>query len=119
MTIQGARRASQPPRRLNMAALLLFVPLPLQPTERMTAQLAAGQLLHPLHGLNQRQRLYAGAITHGIQHQHQVLGRQVASRSGREGAAAQTTDGTDRKSTRLNSSHVKISYAVLCVKKKM
>src|SRR5690606_41297451 len=25
----------------------------------------------------------------------------------------------DRKSTRLNSSHVKISYAVLCLKKKM
>src|SRR5690606_6762169 len=27
--------------------------------------------------------------------------------------------GVDRKSTRLNSSHVKISYAVLCLKKKM
>src|SRR5690606_20503992 len=28
------------------------------------------------------------------------------------------TDGKDRKSTRLNSSHVKISYAVFCLKKK-
>src|SRR5690606_39645782 len=27
--------------------------------------------------------------------------------------------GGDRKSTRLNSSHVKISYAVFCLKKKM
>src|SRR5690606_26689103 len=27
-------------------------------------------------------------------------------------------DATDRKSTRLNSSHVKISYAVFCLKKK-
>src|SRR5690606_41970109 len=27
-------------------------------------------------------------------------------------------DPTDRKSTRLNSSHVKISYAVFCLKKK-
>src|SRR5690606_41468995 len=27
-------------------------------------------------------------------------------------------DGADRKSTRLNSSHVKISYAVFCLKKK-
>src|SRR5688572_31179733 len=27
-------------------------------------------------------------------------------------------DGTDRKSTRLNSSHSQISYAVLCLKKK-
>src|SRR5690606_39524887 len=39
--------------------------------------------------------------------------------------AAPTTDGpaprrgsSDRKSTRLNSSHVKISYAVFCLKKK-
>src|SRR5690606_42081862 len=32
-------------------------------------------------------------------------------------AAVERTDG-DRKSTRLNSSHVKISYAVFCLKKK-
>src|SRR5436309_12583583 len=33
--------------------------------------------------------------------------------------AAQTQPGpVDRKSTRLNSSHVKISYAVFCLKKK-
>src|SRR5690606_40423208 len=29
-----------------------------------------------------------------------------------------TADRIDRKSTRLNSSHVKISYAVFCLKKK-
>src|SRR5690606_40244325 len=29
-----------------------------------------------------------------------------------------TVSGADRKSTRLNSSHVKISYAVFCLKKK-
>src|SRR5438067_8379691 len=29
-----------------------------------------------------------------------------------------TSPGTDRKSTRLNSSHVSISYAVFCLKKK-
>src|SRR5690349_22563073 len=28
-------------------------------------------------------------------------------------------DSTDRKSTRLNSSHVEISYAVFCLKKKI
>src|SRR5690606_39441927 len=28
-------------------------------------------------------------------------------------------EGKDRKSTRLNSSHVKISYAVFCLKKKI
>src|SRR5699024_11943764 len=30
----------------------------------------------------------------------------------------QATEETDRKSTRLNSSHVSISYAVFCLKKK-
>src|SRR5256885_3890322 len=48
--------------------------------------------------------------------------------SGIAGAASITTgayhtcallgDGTDRKSTRLNSSHLVISYAVFCLKKK-
>src|SRR5256886_2844387 len=32
--------------------------------------------------------------------------------------AAAGPDGTDRKSTRLNSSHSQISYAVFCLKKK-
>src|SRR5690349_22143298 len=41
---------------------------------------------------------------------HQCRGR----RGGRGGAAR----GRDRKSTRLNSSHVEISYAVFCLKKK-
>src|SRR6266496_5329484 len=31
---------------------------------------------------------------------------------------ARGLDGSDRKSTRLNSSHVEISYAVFCLKKK-
>src|SRR6266511_5810808 len=31
---------------------------------------------------------------------------------------AGVAEGRDRKSTRLNSSHVKISYAVFCLKKK-
>src|SRR5207253_8862191 len=34
------------------------------------------------------------------------------------GGAAQVTANADRKSTRLNSSHVAISYAVFCLKKK-
>src|SRR6266496_6309860 len=35
-----------------------------------------------------------------------------------EGPAAAFTLRRDRKSTRLNSSHVEISYAVFCLKKK-
>src|SRR5690606_40173395 len=34
------------------------------------------------------------------------------------GAITSLMTSTDRKSTRLNSSHVKISYAVFCLKKK-
>src|SRR5947207_4477462 len=36
----------------------------------------------------------------------------------RAGAEAQRAVGADRKSTRLNSSHTVISYAVFCLKKK-
>src|SRR5207249_10646311 len=35
-----------------------------------------------------------------------------------QGAARAVDRGRDRKSTRLNSSHVSISYAVFCLKKK-
>src|SRR5947199_6566550 len=35
-----------------------------------------------------------------------------------ESAAAKTNQAQDRKSTRLNSSHLGISYAVFCLKKK-
>src|SRR5690349_23454973 len=41
---------------------------------------------------------------------------QSASRVGR--CASTSARDTDRKSTRLNSSHVEISYAVFCLKKK-
>src|SRR6266496_1889492 len=41
---------------------------------------------------------------------------RTARRPGRRGAARRGS--ADRKSTRLNSSHVEISYAVFCLKKK-
>src|SRR3989442_8983170 len=43
-------------------------------------------------------------------------GTTGAVRGGRPGPVA--LRGSDRKSTRLNSSHVRISYAVFCLKKK-
>src|SRR3712207_7555905 len=44
----------------------------------------------------------------------------IAPPGGAEARVAQGTDqaGQDRKSTRLNSSHANISYAVFCLKKK-
>src|SRR3989442_8545776 len=38
--------------------------------------------------------------------------------AGQAGGAGHDRTGLDRKSTRLNSSHVRISYAVFCLKKK-
>src|SRR3989442_7237008 len=42
----------------------------------------------------------------------------VNSNSLRPAARAASDTSSDRKSTRLNSSHVRISYAVFCLKKK-
>src|SRR5699024_10797533 len=47
----------------------------------------------------------------------QIEGQQLAQFQGHEGGL-QGEQGGDRKSTRLNSSHVSISYAVFCLKKK-
>src|SRR5471030_3400759 len=44
--------------------------------------------------------------------------RPVACRRGLWGRASEPTRSPDRKSTRLNSSHLGISYAVFCLKKK-
>src|SRR2546430_13497392 len=47
------------------------------------------------------------------------LGARRGRRLGRgAGAGGATHGGADRKSTRLNSSHSQISYAVFCLKKK-
>src|SRR3712207_7842811 len=45
-----------------------------------------------------------------------AAGGEGAAGAGFGGTA--NTNGTDRKSTRLNSSHANISYAVFCLKKK-
>src|SRR3712207_7293678 len=48
-----------------------------------------------------------------------TAGRAPADGSGRSGAGVPgVSEISDRKSTRLNSSHANISYAVFCLKKK-
>src|SRR5437773_7020510 len=44
--------------------------------------------------------------------------QQTADRLDQAGGRAVLPGGEDRKSTRLNSSHITISYAVFCLKKK-
>src|SRR5436309_10509230 len=56
------------------------------------------------------------ALGEGGEHHH-VIGRPEEW-SRRPRSADQRRSTSDRKSTRLNSSHVKISYAVFCLKKK-
>src|SRR3712207_7054218 len=51
-----------------------------------------------------------GELRHGLDGRLRVVADEL-----REAAEA---DGVDRKSTRLNSSHANISYAVFCLKKK-
>src|SRR3712207_8435648 len=48
----------------------------------------------------------------------QVRDRDVVRRAVGEDPLDAAQDGRDRKSTRLNSSHANISYAVFCLKKK-
>src|SRR5690554_7342369 len=43
---------------------------------------------------------------------------RIAPACARSSGGARTSGRTDRKSTRLNSSHVRISYAGFCLKKK-
>src|SRR3712207_7661643 len=61
----------------------------------------------------QRRRVHGLDPRDGAQRRLQGLG-VAAPEHGDQGTAA----GGDRKSTRLNSSHANISYAVFCLKKK-
>src|SRR5947207_11349853 len=47
-----------------------------------------------------------------------VFAAQAAANASASGCAEPTPGSSDRKSTRLNSSHTVISYAVFCLKKK-
>src|SRR5690606_41643311 len=51
-------------------------------------------------------------------HQHGSHDAATTKKSGKQ-TGTQAETHRDRKSTRLNSSHVKISYAVFCLKKKL
>src|SRR5207302_11236302 len=52
-------------------------------------------------------------LEHGVIHIHRAWDRRAKAIK-----STKTGHSRDRKSTRLNSSHVKISYAVFCLKKK-
>src|SRR3712207_8295714 len=60
----------------------------------------------------------AALVQHGVQDGHLIAQLGVGERGLRSDRAARAYLRRDRKSTRLNSSHANISYAVFCLKKK-
>src|SRR5690349_23647494 len=65
-------------------------------------------------------RSYVRTPVHPSAQGVQQLGRELPGEVGGAGEHGEVVDrwAVDRKSTRLNSSHVEISYAVFCLKKK-
>src|SRR5436309_4069184 len=57
-----------------------------------------------------------GGLRHGLDHLDAPAVTDVLQAGGQGGIGHESLDLADRKSTRLNSSHVKISYAVFCLK---
>src|SRR5256885_10860436 len=65
--------------------------------------------------------LHRGGRVGGEGAEDHALGERLGGKEGGHRArrhAGRLVDGGDRKSTRLNSSHLVISYAVFCLKKK-
>src|SRR3712207_8588418 len=78
-------------------------------------------LFRSRHGDGQRAAVPAGAHRRGDPAAHAAPAAARAPRHRGRGALRERVDGGrrgDRKSTRLNSSHANISYAVFCLKKK-
>src|SRR3712207_3962411 len=77
--------------------------------------LVGGRVKHMTHAMND-------VLGLGFTEVHATLARQksrvLVARGPRPGVASSFPRRQDRKSTRLNSSHANISYAVFCLKKK-
>src|SRR6266498_4217298 len=129
-----ARQAPHPTRRLTGAAMLTVRDLrvtyagAILGLRRVSLDVAAGSVVAVLgsNGAGKTTLLraisgvlgeYSGAVEHGsIELDGQPLvGRSPAAIVGM--GVVQAPECRDRKSTRLNSSHVRISYAVFCLKK--
>src|SRR3712207_7985572 len=73
-------------------------------------------LPHPLHAAGQRPEPGPGRRAAAADDRH--VHRGVAGGGGAHRPLRPAPTARDRKSTRLNSSHANISYAVFCLKKK-
>src|SRR5690606_41144175 len=120
----GAGRRVDPALRLGRRHALhaMHAGLELEPRVRALADDPADDLLvSAVLAFARAQHLDAPALVLGVSAVHP---KEIAGEKRRLVAAGPGADleeqvrVVDRKSTRLNSSHVKISYAVFCLKKK-
>src|SRR2546427_4682702 len=104
---------------LNDTATTEISTLPPHDALPLSAHPHARRIRQPGPVLGPRERLFGRDPLEGL-----TAGRHTRSARGllrrtRPGLARRTASGlADRKSTRLNSSHSQISYAVFCLKKK-
>src|SRR3712207_2484993 len=80
-----------------------------------------GQSTSQVYLTPRTQRMMKRAEQEADRLQDQYVGTEhllIALANEREGASSRILSSLDRKSTRLNSSHANISYAVFCLKKK-
>src|SRR5690606_41994120 len=103
--VSSVRCVATYPSSLPILALFLFFLMTRRPPR---------STLFPYTTLFRSQGLAAARVPWQRPHVVDVEGADDDDRGHRSGPQA----GEDRKSTRLNSSHVKISYAVFCLKKK-
>src|SRR5690606_42058526 len=104
--------------RARIEAAADLVALEALRVEYLGKQGSISALLKTLGAMSPEERLEKAPR---IQHLREAVAGALAERKAAMEAAeleARLASERDRKSTRLNSSHVKISYAVFCLKKK-
>src|SRR5690606_4515245 len=108
----------------DVASALALLQVPAQALEHAVRALRAAMDVLPVRGTGER-ALEAPGVAEAFEALSAALaGLATAlqplreSSPGLDACHARAVDAADRKSTRLNSSHVKISYAVFCLKKK-
>src|SRR5438477_9312406 len=86
--------------------------------EVLGGKVAVGQRVVAPVGLPPIAAIEFALLSEPPRHEEPALGFRFVSEDERVNLLRLLPVGTDRKSTRLNSSHMSISYAVFCLKKK-
>src|SRR2546426_8129580 len=99
------------PRRLALVPVFLFLCLNLSAQQRTGPGPSRG-------GLSQKYSIRGQLRSNETSQPLEMVKVQLVASGGETMAIQFTRSNGDRKSTRLNSSHLVISYAVFCLKKK-